>query len=237
MTLSATPSACALGGGASAKASGGRAKHTHPSQPQKPLQPGSGHDHGPFSAACARARTYLCGPFPPLSEGGLASTEHAVSAVGFETLARASLTRSYPCLYWAVPRASRGSHAGQHRQVPLGAGREPRIGLGAELQDRVNLPHRDVAGWQSASARHGSSAASQMPIKGIFSPLFMCRLRPAVAGSYYYVRPARASRVPCNDAARGSLVRGQHRAFSQQRPAITARCLPAASMSGSPRHR
>src|SRR5258707_12361772 len=97
MTLSAPPGACAVGGGASARANGGRARHTHPSQPQNPFSL--------VLCTMTSAPYLLCGPFPPLSEGGLASTEHAVSAVGFETLARASLTRSYPCLYWAVPRA------------------------------------------------------------------------------------------------------------------------------------
>src|SRR6266478_3969667 len=103
MTLSATPSACALGGGASAKASAGRARHTHPSQPQNP-----------FSLLRCTMTSIFCSlrqcasygsSFPLFESAGLASAEHAASAVGFETLARASLTRSYPCLYWAVPRA------------------------------------------------------------------------------------------------------------------------------------
>src|SRR5258705_5374250 len=178
MTLSATPSACALGGGASAKASGGRARHTHPSQPQNPFNLVLGTMTSIFCSLrpCA---PYLCGPFPPLSEGGLASTEHAVSAVGFETLARASLTRSYPCLYWAVPRAP-----GQATPVStvnclsaLAASR------GSVLAQNFRIastsPTATLLG-ASARARHGSSAASQMPIKGIFSPLFMCRLRPAI---------------------------------------------------------
>src|SRR5882724_443974 len=178
MTLSATPSACALGGGASAKASGGRAKHTHPSQPQNPFSLVLGTITSIFCSLrpCA---PYLCGPFPPLSEGGLASTEHAVSAVGFETLARASLTRSYPCLYWAVPRAP-GEATPVSTVKCLSALAASRGSVLAQnFRIASTSPTATLLG-ASARARHGSSAASQMPIKGIFSPLLMCPLRPAI---------------------------------------------------------
>src|SRR6266404_97074 len=223
MTLSATPSACALGGGPSAKASGGRAKHTHASQPQNP-----------FSRLLCTMTSIFCSLRPCASYG---SAEHAASAVGFETSARASFTRSYPCLYWAEPRApgealpvsnvmyfstlasSRGSVLAQNFRIASTS--PPATLLGA-----------------SASARHGSSAASQVPINvGIFSPLFMCRLRPAVCRLLLLRSTCpRKSSSPERDAARRFLCE-QHRFFSQDLSAIIARCLSAASMSGSPPHR
>jgi len=171
------------------KASGGRASTRIPAT-AKPLQPGSGHDHVHFLQPAPCAPT--CAAFPPCPKR-LASTEHAVSAVGFEPC-EASLTRFVPCLYW------RTRAPGSHASAPSSASRrcrEPRVGLGAELQDRINSP-RDVAGHPPVP---GTAAA--LPANAIkdLQSLFMF-VSDRLCGFYYYVRPARASRVPCNDAAR-----------------------------------
>src|SRR6267142_4481071 len=125
MTLSATPSACALGGGASAKASGGRARHTHPSQPQNPFSLLLSMMTSTFFRL--RPVRVLLAPLSPLVRRRAGQRRTRGERRRLRDLGEGVAHQVVSLLVLGGTPCSRGSLAGQRRQLLLGVGREPRI--------------------------------------------------------------------------------------------------------------